>query len=228
VKSGLSIRLAGAGLCALVFGSFGAAPAAAQAYRYGAGWTTGGSDLTALNPEAGGAQALDPDIGFLFGLHLERGYGSSTRFVVRYQGTYFAPEFQWSAGERRIDAASLDVSALMRLLNPTVPTVVMPYLMAGAGGIWYDLGTGPSTSFPVANAYHDGESRVLPLVAFGVGVDSPIGVDWDGWPIRLRFELADHMTFGSPLLRVTDRERYGAVHHLRFTIGAYSAVGLIR
>jgi hypothetical protein len=36
------------------------------------------------------------------------------------------------------------------------------------------------------------------------------------------------MTFGSPLHRVSDRSRYGAVHHLRFTVGAYAAVELIR
>jgi hypothetical protein len=41
-------------------------------------------------------------------------------------------------------------------------------------------------------------------------------------------EAADQMTFGSPLRRVSDGERYGRVHHLRLTVGAYTAVGLIR
>ena len=228
MKPGLSIRMASAALCALTLTSFPSEPAAAQAYRYGAGWTTGASDLTSLNPEAGGAQTLDPDLGFLFGLHLERGYGNSARFVVRYQGTYFAPEVNWSAGERQIDAVSGDVSGLFRILSPRGGSAVLPYLMGGAGGIWYDLGRGPNTSFPLANAYHDGESRVLPLVAFGGGLDVHTGLTWDDQPVLVRAEFADHMTFGSPLRRASDRERYGAVHHLRLTLGAYAAVGLIR
>jgi hypothetical protein len=213
--------------CALLLTVLATRPAAAQAYRYGAGWTVGGSDLTALNPDGGGI-SLDPDPSFLVGLHLERSYGATGQFVLRYQGTYLAPQLDWSAGERTIDAVSLDVSGLLRILDPTEPRTVLPYLMAGAGGIWYDLGRGPNTSYPVANAYHDGGSRVLPLVAFGLGVDVPLGLTWDNSPVRLRVEGADQMTFGSPLRRVSDRERYGPVHHLRFTIGAYAAVQLIR
>jgi hypothetical protein len=56
----------------------------------------------------------------------------------------------------------------------------------------------------------------------------PLGITWDTAPVRVRLEAADHMTFGSPLHRVSDRSRYGPVHHLRFTLGAYAAVELIR
>ncbi len=222
----LGSRKVGVGL-ALALSLIVSENAAAQAYRYGAGWTAGGTYLTELNPSSA-AVALEPDPGFLAGLHFERGYGSSTRFVVRYQGAYQSTRFDWAGGKRQIDAFSADISLLARPLDPRSGGPVMPYLMAGGGGIWYDLGRGPSTTYQPANAFHNGESRILPLAAFGVGLDVPIGLTWDSSPVRVRAEAADHMTFGSPLHRVSDRARYGPVHHLRFTLGAYAAVELIR
>jgi hypothetical protein len=201
---------------------------AAQAYRYGAGFMVGGTYLTALNPSSAGV-ALDPDPGFLAGLHLERGYGTTTRFVVRYQGAYQATRFEWAGGKRQIDAFSADISLLARVIDPTSGSSILPYLMAGAGGIWYDLGRGPNTTYTPADAYHNGESWILPAAAFGLGLDVPIGMNsFDGSPVRIRLEAADHMTIGSPLHRVSDNERYGPVHHLRLTLGAYAAVELIR
>jgi hypothetical protein len=119
--------------------------ASAQAYRYGAGWAAGGTYLTALNPSSGGV-ALEPDPGFLFGLYLERGYGSTARFAVRYQGAYQSPSFDWAGGKRQIDAFSADIALLARVFDPTSGGSILPYLMAGAGGIWSDLGRGPSTT----------------------------------------------------------------------------------
>jgi hypothetical protein len=231
VNSRLAARRTSIAFCLLSVAAFAATRAEAQAYRYGAGWTVGGSYLTSLNPDPASATALelDPGLGFLFGVHLERAYGSIGRFALRYQGTYLQPQFQWAAGERTIDAVSADVSGLIRLMDPTDAGAIQPYVMAGAGGIWYDLGRGPATSYPIADAYHDGGSRVLPLAAFGIGVDAPLfDLTWDASPVRLRFEVGDHMTFGSPLKRVSDRERYGPVHHVRFTIGAFAAIDPIR
>ena len=222
---GRSTRKVGFGL-ALALSLIASERTAAQAYRYGAGWAAGGTYLTELNPSSAGV-ALEPDPSFWAGIYLERGYGSTTRFAVRYQGAYQAVQFDWAGGQRQIDAFSADVALLARIIDPTQGTI-MPYVMAGAGGIWYDLGRGPNTSYTPANAYHNGESRILPLAAFGLGVDVPINVSWEGSPWRIRVEAADHMTFGSPLHRLSDRERYGPVHHLRFTVGAYAAVELIR
>ena len=197
-----------------------------QAFRYGAGWTLGGSYLTELNPDAAGT-ALEPGLGFLFGLHLERGYGNDARFAVRYQGTYMNVQMPWVDGDRNIDAVSADVAVLARALNPREYTI-WPYLMAGGGGVWYDLGRGPISSFPQADAYHDGSSFVLPFATAGVGVDLPMGWTWDTWPVRVRLEAADQMTFGSPLRQLSDQDRYGPVHHLRFTFGAYTGVEYLR
>jgi len=203
--------------------------AEAQAHRYGAGWTVGGSYVTELNVDATGPSptAIDPGLGFLLGLHLERWYGASGRFGVRTQGAYLQPRVDWTTGERKIDVASADVSVLMRLADPRREGAVLPYLTAGVGGIWYDLGTGDDSFFAGADAYHDGASRVLPLVALGLGADVPSPWSWDSSPVRFRVEVADHVTFGSPLRRLADGSRHGPVHHVRFTLGAYSAVGLL-
>jgi hypothetical protein len=227
VKIGRSTRKVCVGL-ALALSLIASERAAAQAYRYGAGWTAGGTYLTALNPSSS-AVALEPDPGFLVGLHLERGYGSTARWVVRYQAAYQAPRFDWAGGKRQIDAFSADVAFLARIIDPSSEGAFLPYLMIGAGGIWYDLGRGPSTTYAPANAYHNGESIILPLGAVGLGVDVPIGLSsFDAAPVRIRLEAADHVTLGSPLHRVSDRERYGPVHHVRFTVGAWAAIELIR
>lgn len=203
--------------------------AEAQAHRYGAGWTAGASYLTDLNPSpAGSARAISPGAGFVLGLHVDRWYGSDGRIGVRYQGSYQQPRFDWSAGGRSIDAVGADVSALYRLMNPADEGPALPYLTAGLGAVWYDLGTGSDTFFSAADAFHDGGSRLLPLVTFGVGADVRSPWNWDTFPVRLRVEVADHMTFGSPLRRESDGSRYGPVHHLRFTVGAYSAIDLFR
>lgn len=201
--------------------------AEAQAHRYGAGWTAGASYLTDLNPSTS-ARSLSPGAGFVLGLHVDRWYGADGRIGVRYQGSYQQPRFDWSPGRRSIDAVGADVSALYRLMDPAEEGPALPYLTAGLGAVWYDLGTGPDTFFPEADAFHDGGSRLLPLVSFGVGADVRSPWNWDTFPVRLRVEVADHMTFGSPLRRASDGSRYGPVHHLRFTVGAYSAIDLFR
>jgi len=210
-----------------------AAPAEAQVHRYGAGWTGGGAFLTDLNS---GARALDgqsprdisPGVGFVFGLNVDRWYGDAGRIGVRYQGAYQQPQMDWVRGPRRIDALSADVSALLRIIEPEDPGQVLPYVALGLGGIWYDLGTGQETFFPEADAYHDGSSRILPSAIVGVGADVPFRWGWDGSPVRIRAEVADHISFGSPIRQVSDGSRYGAVHHIRFTIGAYSLLDIRR
>ncbi len=227
--SGAGIRLF-AGLT-LALGSVLAtvAPVEAQVHRFGAGWSAGGTYLTDLNPGAPGqAREISPGAGFVFGLHVDRWYGQDGRIGVRYQGAYQQPRVDWVRGERKVDAFSADVSALFRILEPEDPDQVLPYVAAGLGGIWYDLGTGRDTFFPEADAYHDGGSRVLPAVILGVGADVPFPWGWDGSPVRVRLEVADHLTFGSPIRQASDGSRYGAVHHLRFTVGAYSVLDIRR
>lgn len=223
------------GPLALALGLFlaGAGTVDAQVHRYGAGWSAGGAYLTDLNSGAraqGGlaAREISPGVGFVFGLHVDRWYGDDGRIGVRYQGAYQQPRMDWVRGERKIDALSADVSALYRILEPGDPGQVLPYVTLGLGGIWYDLGTGQDTFFPEADAFHDGSSRILPAAILGVGADVPFPWGWDGAPVRVRVEVADHLSFGSPIRQASDGSRYGAVHNLRFTIGAYSLLDIRR
>jgi hypothetical protein len=62
------------------------------------------------------------------------------------------------------------------------------------------------------------------MVAFGVGADVPAMWNWTSFPVKARFEVADHLTIGSPLKRQLDQSRHGPVHHVQFTVGLYSAV----
>jgi len=195
----------------------------AQFHRYAAGFTVGGSHVTDLNPDAPAeALALAPGAGAVFGLHADRWYGSMGRLGIRYQAAYQQPTFDWRPGERRISALSGDVAGIFRLIAPSDDARALPYLAAGAGGIWYDLGTGDPTSFEEAAAYHDGGSRVLPVVLLAAGLDVDIPWDWQGSPVRVRAEIADHVALGSPIRQLSDGSRYGAVHHVRFSIGLHS------
>ncbi len=189
--------------------------------RYGAGWLAGASHVTELNPDAVGT-ALEPGLGGIFAVHVDRWLGDSRRVGLRYQGAYQRPEFDWSPGERRIHTASGDLSLLLRVLDPADGHRLLPFVAGGLGGTWYDLGTGPETTFSAANALHDGGSRILLTGVIGAAVDIVTPWTWDRYPMRIRLEAADHITFDSPLHRIDDRDRYGAVHHFRFTIGAHT------
>jgi hypothetical protein len=201
----------------------------AQVHRYAAGFTVGGAHVTELNSEApGDALLLKPGAGAVFGLHADRWYGSTGRIGLRYQAAYQQPTFAWEPGERRISALSGDVSGVLRPIAPGPDTRALPYLAVGAGGIWYDLGTGDSTFFNDASALHDGGSRVLPVALLAVGVDVDIPWDWQGAPVRVRAEVADHVSLDSPIRRLSDGSRYGAVHHIRFSVGLHSVFGSAR
>lgn len=193
--------------------------------RYGAGWTAGGAYLTSLNADAEGGEVRDltPGAGFAVGLHLDRWYGSEGRLGVRFDGAYQQPRFDWVQGERKIDMASASLSALARLLVPDGERLAVPYVSAGVGGLWYDLGTGPDTEFGQAAAYHDGSSRILPAAQVAAGLD--VGTPWSRGrlPVNLRLEVSDHIS-RSPLRNTEDGTRHGLVHHVRFTVGAYAAI----
>jgi hypothetical protein len=203
--------------------------AESQVHRYGAGWTVGGTYVTDLNIDATTGEGVSPTpiapgLGFTLGLHLEKWYGSSGKMGVRYQGSYQQPRVEWTGGQKKIDVVSADVSVLYRFTDPAVEGAVLPYLTLGVGGIWYDLGRGRSLTFNGADAFYDGAGRVLPMVAFGIGADVPAMWNWTSFPVKARFEVADHLTIGSPLKRQVDQSRHGPVHHVQFTVGLYSAV----
>lgn len=196
-----------------------------SADRFGAGWFAGGSYLTSLNADAGGPEVEDlaPGAGFSVGLHLDRWYGEERRLGVRLDGAYQQPRFDWVQGRRKIDVASAHVSGMLRLLAPEEDRLAGPYISVGAGGTWYDLGTGPRTTYAPADAYHDGSSRIIPSAQLAAGVD--IRTPWSRGrsPVNLRLEVADHVS-RSPLRNPEDGSRHDIVHNVRFTVGAYAAI----
>ncbi len=213
--------------------AFIATPTEAQMPKYGAGFTLGAGHITELNSGAlglgGGTPVeLKPGTGFLFGLHFDSWYGATRRIGVRYQGAYQQPEVDWSNGQRDIDMLTADVSVMFRPVVPEPEQRVIPYLALGLGGVWYDLGRGPQITFDSADAYYDGSSRVMPAGLVGVGVDIllPPSMEWHATPIRIRVEVADHITLNSPFKQISQADRYGEVHHFRLTIGAYSAFSI--
>lgn len=207
-------------------------PVSAQTPEYGAGFTLGATHVESLNPGAtvsnGDPVELEPGLGFAFGMHLDRWYGAETMVGVRFQGSYQQTELPWSSGDRDINVVAGDVSVLVRPIAPEPDESLIPYLTVGLGGVWYDMGRGPQTNFAPADAYYDGSSRIMPALLGGLGLDIllPPSLGWDGHPVRVRLEAADQMTLNSPLKQLSESSRYGEIHHLRFTIGAYSAVSL--
>ncbi len=203
----------------------------AQTHPWGAGWTAGLTDIGALNTDAslpgGGAPApIEPGAGALLALHVDRWYLDDGRLGVRVQGAYQQPRLDWGASTRRIDTFSADLSLLVRPLSPDDEPPLIPYLALGAGGIWYDLGRGRETSFADADARHDGRQRLTPVGLVAIGFDVPIPWSWYRQEVRVRVEAADHVSLRSPLRRLSDGDRHGPVHHLRFTIGLHSAFRL--
>jgi hypothetical protein len=218
-----------AALAALFLVAAAPSEAEAQPHRLGAGFTTGGTWLSDLNPGASAnTVAISPGVGAVFGIHADRWYGEAGQIGVRYQAAYQQPRLDWVPGERKINAGSADVSVLYRINAPEEPGELLPYAMVGFGGIWYDLGRGEPTFYGAADSYHDGSSRVLPVVTFGVGVDLDLPWQFQRDLVRVRVEVADHMAIGSPLRQTSTEERYGPVHHVRFSIGLYSALDFRR
>ncbi len=207
--------------------------AEAQIPKYGAGFTAGASHIGELNSGAqgfgGGVPVqLKPGTGYVLGLHFDSWYGQTRRIGVRYAGGYQQPQVDWTTGERKIDVATADISLMLRPIVPENEAPVIPYLAAGLGGIWYDMGRGRQVNFDSADAYYDGTSRVLPAALVGIGFDIllPPSLEWYALPIRIRLEAADYISFNSPFKQISDASRYGAVHNFRFTVGAYSSFSM--
>lgn len=195
-----------------------------------AGWTAGAGSFSELSPDGGAPVALSPTTVPVLGLHFDRWFGASERVAFRVAGAWQAPEFEWVQGDRIIDVVSGDVSILIRAVTPQSEDglSVLPYLVAGVGGIWYDLGDGDPAGFAAAGSFHDGRRHISPVVVYGAGFDLGLPFRWLGNPMRLRIEGADHFALESPLLNLTTSEREGAVHNYRITLGLHSLLGRLR
>ncbi len=195
-----------------------------------AGWTAGAGSFSDLNPDSGAPVGLAPTTVRVLGLHFDRWFGGSERVGFRLAGAWQAPDVPWVQGDRTIDVVSGDVSLMVRLITTRDDEglSVLPYVMGGFGGIWYDLGDGDPAGFPAAGTFHDGERRISPVAVYGAGLDLGLPFRWFGNPMRLRVEAADHYALESPLLHLSSGDREGPVHNYRVTLGLYSLLGPLR
>lgn len=220
-------QLAAASLTLFALVGFLATPAHAQTYRGAAGWSVGALYSTSLNDGSSGSVDLEPEIAPMVSFHVDHWWGSG-RTGVRLQLGASQPELDWIQGARDIAVYTADVNLMVRLLTPSPENRVIPHLAIGAGGIWWLLGDGPTTTFADAGVVYDGQEGVEPTGVASLGLDFLMPWQWDENPILLRFEARDVVQFGSPFDPTSaDDDDFGIVHNLGVTLGIHTGIGLL-
>jgi hypothetical protein len=121
--------------------------------------------------------------------------------------------------------ASFDLMA--RLLPASPQRSFNLFVSAGPGAIQYLLGNGEIIASDEADASYPGGEAVRFTAAGGIGLDFITGWRWDGDPVGIRFEVADHVALSSPFEPVSGGD-FSPVHNVRFVIGAFTGWGLLR
>jgi hypothetical protein len=219
---------ASTGLFLALVAALGATPpAAAQDYRFAAGWNVGGAWFSPLN---GGASAQADDLkfdpGWIIGLQFEEWLGSG-RLGLRANGALSERSLTTPDEERDIGIWFLDADLLFRFLPADADRRVNVFLSAGAGMARYALGRGSSVVWESADASYNGEPGVKLAAAGGLGVDYLTSLTWDGEPIGIRFEVVDHVVLTSPFASISGGD-FDPIHNVRFVIGAFTGFGLRR
>lgn len=219
---------AAAALCLGTAAAFAvASPAAAQDYRFGAGWYVGGSWISPLNGGATGqAEDIKFDIGWLAGVQFE-GWIDTGRLGVRLNGALSERPLSTPDGKRDIGMWLLDADLLLRFL-PAVPgRKVNVFLSAGAGLARYSLGRGNAVVWESADASYDGNPKARLAFTGGLGVDALTALTWDDEPIGVRFEVVDHLLLDSPFASISGGD-FDPIHNVRFVISLFTGFGVRR
>ena len=208
-----------------------AAPVAAQDYRFGAGWNAGGAWFSPLNAGAvaaggGAASDLTFDPGWIVGLQFEQWFGSG-RVGLRLNGALTERPFTAPAEKRDISLWLADADVLLRLLPAEPDRTVNVFLSAGVGMVDYNLGRGGPVVWESAGASYGGDPAVRFAAAGGLGVDWLTALRWDGEPIGIRFEVANHVVLKSPFASLSGGD-FDPIHNVRFVIGAFTGFGVLR
>ncbi len=203
-------------------------PAAAQDYRFGAGWYVGGAWFSPLNGGATGtADDLKFDPGWMAGLQFEEWLGTTGRLGIRVNGAVSQRPLSTPDGKRDIGLWLLDADFLIRFLPADADRLVNVFFSGGAGLARYSLGRGSSVVWESADASYDGNPSVQLAAAGGFGVDALTPLTWDDEPIGVRFELVDHVVFNSPFDPISGGG-FDPIHNIRFVIGVFTGFGLRR
>jgi hypothetical protein len=208
-----------------------ASPAAAQDYRSSVGWNAGAVWTSRLNAGAevdgfeGEARRLEPGTGWVFGVQGDHWLWGGI-LGVRVGGGYTRHySLRWNDRTRQIGNWQGEASLVTRFLVPDPERVFSPYVAAGVGGVRYGLGRGDPVSFPEANAFYRGRQRYELAANGALGLDVITRWIFDDAPLFFRVEAANQVAFDSPLRRLTDRDDFGPVHNVRFTIGLHAGLG---
>lgn len=200
--------------------------AAAQDHRYAAGWNVGGSYFTAMN--AGGEAttdiALDP--GWFAGLQFEKWVGGG-RVGWRLNGGLTRRPLPMAGGNRVVGLWLASFDLMARMLPASPHRSFNLFVSAGPGAIQYLLGNDPFLASDETDASYPGGDAVRFTAAGGIGLDFITGWRWDGDPVGIRFEVADHVALSSPFEPVSGDD-FSSVHNVRFVIGAFTGWGLLR
>lgn len=202
-----------------------AEPAAAQDYKFAAGWNVGGAWFSPLNGGASG-QAVDLklDPGWIIGLQFEEWLGTG-RLGIRANGALSERPLTTPDDKRDIGLWFLDADFLVRFLPADPDRRVNAFVSVGAGMARYSLGRGNSVVWESADASYNGEPDVKFAVAGGLGVDVLTSLSWDDEPIGIRFEVVDHFVLSSPFAALSGGD-FDPIHNVRFVIGAFTGFGL--
>jgi hypothetical protein len=212
---------------ALVGALSAATPAAAQDYRFGAGWNVGGAWFSPLNTGASGqADDLKLDPGWIVGLQFEEWLGSG-RLGLRANGALSERPLTTPDDKRDIGFWLLDADVMVRFLPADADRRVNLFLSAGAGLARYALGRGGSVVWQSAEASYDGNPKIKFAAAGGLGIDVLTSLRWDDEPIGIRFEVVDHVVLKSPFAPLSGGD-FDPIHNVRFVIGAFTGFGLLR
>jgi len=204
-----------------------ASPAAAQDYRFGAGWYVGGTWISPLNGGATGqAEDIKFDIGWLAGVQFE-GWLDTGRLGVRLNGALSERPLATPDGKRDIGMWLLDADLLLRFLPADPDRRVNVFLSAGAGLARYSLGRGSPRVWQSADASYDGNPKARLALAGGLGLDALTALTWDDEPIGFRFEVVDHVLLHSPFVPVAGGD-FDPIHNIRFVIALFTGFGVRR
>jgi len=202
-----------------------AGDAAAQDYEWAASWNAGGTYFTALNTDSG-AEDLTFDPGWIMGLQFERWLGGG-RIGLRANGAITERPLELDGDSRGIGIWMLDADVLLRLMPARPERTVQAYLLAGVGAVRYKLGRGDFLNIDDSNATYPGDDDARLAAVGGFGIDFLTGWRWDGDPVGIRVEVADHLVFESPFAPIAGDD-FGPIHNVRLVIGAFTGFGLLR
>lgn len=200
-------------------------PARAQGYDTSVGWG-GGYVQFAPYVESGAATPTDIGLeGTWIAVAQAESWQLGRRVGVRLGAFYSHGDVTLPTGNRNAATFGVETAALLRVVPPRAENFLSAYLIGGGGLTWFSMDDKGEDIIPISGSaviYDADEARQFAALAGG-GIE--VLPDWQlgDAAIGLRFEVVDHITFGSPF-RPAESSDSEARHNLRFTVTLFSGV----